>query len=98
MATLSQRAMSSTPGSAPCIPQPTRPWPSCLLDVVGARAYHSGQTSDAGTVGVRALDDYTLFVELEEPVGHFLAPARGGGDLSPAQARYRGLWRGLVQA
>jgi ABC-type oligopeptide transport system substrate-binding subunit/predicted Ser/Thr protein kinase len=43
-----------------------------LLDVVGARAYHSGQVSDAGTVGVRALDDYTLVVEVDEPVGHFL--------------------------
>jgi len=43
-----------------------------LFDLAGARAYHDGRLPDAGAVGVRALDDYTLAVELAEPVGHFL--------------------------
>jgi ABC-type oligopeptide transport system substrate-binding subunit len=42
-----------------------------LFDIKGARAFHSGQHT-ADDVGVRALDDFTLRVELEEPVGHFL--------------------------
>jgi len=44
-----------------------------LLHVVkGARALHQGETSDPDNVGVRALDDVTLLVELEEPTGYFL--------------------------
>jgi oligopeptide transport system substrate-binding protein len=43
-----------------------------LYDVKGARAFHQGDNSDPGTVGVRALDDITLSVELDEPTGHFL--------------------------
>ncbi len=43
-----------------------------LYDVKGARAYHQGEISDPNTVGVRALDDVTLSVELDEPTGHFL--------------------------
>ncbi len=42
-----------------------------LHDIRGARAFHRGEgTSDA--VGVRALDEATLLVELEEPSGYFL--------------------------
>jgi len=43
-----------------------------LFDIKGARAFHYGQSPTADDVGVRALDDFTLRVELEEPVGHFL--------------------------
>jgi ABC-type oligopeptide transport system substrate-binding subunit len=43
-----------------------------LFDIRGARAFHSGQQPTADEVGVRALDDLTLRVELVEPVGHFL--------------------------
>jgi ABC-type oligopeptide transport system substrate-binding subunit len=43
-----------------------------LFDIKGARALQSGQRLAADEVGVRALDDFTLRVELEEPVGHFL--------------------------
>lgn len=43
-----------------------------LYDVKGARAFHQGDNSDPGTVGVWALDDITLAVELEKPTGHFL--------------------------
>jgi ABC-type oligopeptide transport system substrate-binding subunit len=42
-----------------------------LYDVLGARAYHSGETADEGAVGVRALDDRTFMVELERPTGYF---------------------------
>jgi ABC-type transport system substrate-binding protein/DNA-binding SARP family transcriptional activator len=46
--------------------------PSELLAIRGARAFHQGETADAGQVAVRALDAGTLDVELEEPVSHFL--------------------------
>jgi oligopeptide transport system substrate-binding protein len=42
-----------------------------LDDVKGATAYHQGHTSDPDRVGVRALDDLTLVVELEGPTGYF---------------------------
>jgi oligopeptide transport system substrate-binding protein len=45
---------------------------SLLYDVKGARAFHRGEVSDADQVGVQALDEVTLAVELEEPTGHFL--------------------------
>jgi oligopeptide transport system substrate-binding protein len=45
---------------------------SLLYDVVGARAYHEGAATDPGQLGIRALNDVTLEVELEEPTGHFL--------------------------
>jgi ABC-type oligopeptide transport system substrate-binding subunit len=43
---------------------------SMLYDVGGARAFHQGQVSDAGRVGVRALDELTLVLELEGPRGY----------------------------
>jgi ABC-type oligopeptide transport system substrate-binding subunit len=46
---------------------------SLLYDVKGARTFHKGQISDPGSVGVRATDDLTLVVELEEPTGYFLS-------------------------
>jgi ABC-type oligopeptide transport system substrate-binding subunit len=46
---------------------------SGLMDEVkGGRAFHQGISSDPGHVGIRALDDVTLEVELEGPTGHFL--------------------------
>ena len=53
-------------------PEQRSPFAEMLLDIKGARAYHNGETADAATVGVQALDDQTLLVELGEPVGHFL--------------------------
>lgn len=44
---------------------------SYLLDVSGARAYHSGENPDPNCVGVRTLDDFTLEVKLEQPVAYF---------------------------
>ena len=47
--------------------------PAPLLYVIkGARAYHQGQVLTPQNVGVRALDDLTLAVELESPTGYFL--------------------------
>lgn len=43
-----------------------------LYDVQGARAFHQSQVSTPDGVGVRALDDLTLVVELEAPAGYFL--------------------------
>jgi ABC-type oligopeptide transport system substrate-binding subunit len=42
-----------------------------LDDIKGALAYRQGQTSDPEGVGVRALDDVTLEVELEGPTSYF---------------------------
>ena len=46
--------------------------PRLLYDVKGARAFHQGEVSDPDSVGVRALDEITLAVELEGPTGYFL--------------------------
>jgi ABC-type transport system substrate-binding protein/class 3 adenylate cyclase len=43
-----------------------------LHGIKGARARHLGQTSDASQVGVYAVDDETLVIELEEPTGYFM--------------------------
>ena len=50
--------------ASPCAPN--------LYDIRGARSYHQGLEQDAGSVGVRALDDLTLQVQLEGPTGYFL--------------------------
>jgi ABC-type oligopeptide transport system substrate-binding subunit/class 3 adenylate cyclase len=46
--------------------------PRLLYDVKGAKAYHQGELSNPDSVGVRALDNLTLAVELEGPTGYFL--------------------------
>ena len=46
--------------------------PRLLYDVKGARAFHQGEVSDSDSVGVRALDEFTLAVDLEGPTGYFL--------------------------
>jgi ABC-type oligopeptide transport system substrate-binding subunit/class 3 adenylate cyclase len=43
-----------------------------LYDIRGARDYREGLVPDADAVGVRALDDSTLSVELEGPTGYLL--------------------------
>ncbi len=43
-----------------------------FYNVRGARAYHQGQVSDADSVAVRSLDDFTLAVDLETPDRNFL--------------------------
>jgi len=42
-----------------------------MFDIKGARACYEGR-AEPDDIGVHALDDLTLAVELEEPVGHFL--------------------------
>jgi oligopeptide transport system substrate-binding protein len=46
------------------------PAASLLYDVKGASAFHRGEGKREG-VGIRALDDATLVVELEEPTAYF---------------------------
>jgi ABC-type oligopeptide transport system substrate-binding subunit/DNA-binding SARP family transcriptional activator len=48
------------------------PTASLLYDVRGAQAFHQGARSSADAVAVRALDELTLRVELEQPAGYFL--------------------------
>jgi len=46
---------------------------SFLFDVIkGARAYRAGELKDPAKVGVRAISDRVLEVELEKPAPHFL--------------------------
>jgi ABC-type oligopeptide transport system substrate-binding subunit/class 3 adenylate cyclase len=52
--------------------QTTMTIPRLLFDVKGASAFYQGKVSDPDCVGVKALDDRTLEVELEAPTGYFL--------------------------
>lgn len=53
-------------------PKTGAPLASALYDIQGAQAYHKGAVSDPEQLGVRALSDTTLSVELAEPAGYFL--------------------------
>jgi ABC-type oligopeptide transport system substrate-binding subunit/class 3 adenylate cyclase len=44
----------------------------CFYDVQGAEDYHKGRTESPDQVGIRAVDDHTLVIDLIEPVGYFL--------------------------
>jgi ABC-type oligopeptide transport system substrate-binding subunit/class 3 adenylate cyclase len=48
------------------------PVANLLYDIKGARAFHQAKVG-RGDVGVRATNDLTLAVELEEPTGYFLS-------------------------
>jgi ABC-type oligopeptide transport system substrate-binding subunit len=48
------------------------PLASLLDDIKGARAFRLGQVSDPDIVGVKALDEVTLSVDLAGPTGYFL--------------------------
>jgi ABC-type oligopeptide transport system substrate-binding subunit/DNA-binding SARP family transcriptional activator len=43
-----------------------------FYDIQGARALHEGRLTDPDQIGVRALDAWTLEMELEEPTSYFL--------------------------
>ncbi len=43
-----------------------------MYDIKGARAFHQGKILDSDKVGVQALDEVTLAVELESPTSYFL--------------------------
>jgi len=58
-----QRALDPKSGEFPA---------DLLYDIRGARAYHRGGERDATTIGVEALDDRTLAIELEGPTTYFL--------------------------
>jgi oligopeptide transport system substrate-binding protein len=44
-----------------------------LFDIVNAQEFHEGKVADSAAVGVRALHDFTLAVELRHPASYFLA-------------------------
>jgi ABC-type oligopeptide transport system substrate-binding subunit/class 3 adenylate cyclase len=48
------------------------PLASLLDDIKGARAFRQGQVPEPDSVGVKALDEFTLLVDLEGPTGYFL--------------------------
>jgi oligopeptide transport system substrate-binding protein len=43
-----------------------------LLDVKGAQKFHRGENLSSDSIGIRALDDHTIIVELEKQTGSFL--------------------------
>jgi oligopeptide transport system substrate-binding protein len=43
-----------------------------LLDVVGAGPYHRGREPDFSTVGIKAVDDYTIQVKLSRPLWNWI--------------------------
>jgi ABC-type oligopeptide transport system substrate-binding subunit/class 3 adenylate cyclase/tetratricopeptide (TPR) repeat protein len=43
-----------------------------LFEIQGAESYHRGENSDPDKVGIRAIDDLTLEIELEKPASFFL--------------------------
>lgn len=47
------------------------PYAYRLYAIKGAEAYHKGKTNDFSTLGIKALDDYTLQIELQEPLPYF---------------------------
>jgi oligopeptide transport system substrate-binding protein len=53
-------------------PATASPNASLLYDVRGARLFHAGENTDPASLGVSAPDDWTLLVELDEPVGYFI--------------------------
>ncbi|MFQ5924275.1 MAG: peptide ABC transporter substrate-binding protein, partial [Anaerolineales bacterium] len=59
-------------------PEFSSPKSDMLLDIKGAADFNSGKGSVDG-VGVRAVDDHTLEVELERPTGYFLQLAAHSG-------------------
>ncbi len=77
-----------------------------LYDIRGARAFHQGLVADPETVGVKAMDAWTLVIELEEPVAQFLhvvarlfpvprhvVEARGAAWTDPRTIVTNGPWR-----
>jgi oligopeptide transport system substrate-binding protein len=42
-----------------------------LYDVIGARDFHQGRSPDPDSIGVRALDELTLEIFLDQPVAYF---------------------------
>ncbi|WP_243273372.1 ABC transporter substrate-binding protein, partial [Paraclostridium sordellii] len=42
-----------------------------MYDIVGAKDYNLGKTDNADKVGIKAVDDYTLKVDLVRPVHYF---------------------------
>lgn len=53
-------------------PQDASPLAHLLYDIHQARAYHQGEQLDLHQVGIKALDERTLVVRLEQPVSYFL--------------------------
>ena len=52
-------------------PATKAPYAAFLYDVKNGEAFNKGQITDAGQVGVKAKDDWTLEVTLEGPRGYF---------------------------
>jgi ABC-type oligopeptide transport system substrate-binding subunit len=52
-------------------PATAAPYAAFLYDIKNAEAFNKGAVKDAGQVGVRAKDDYTLEAALEGPRGYF---------------------------
>ncbi len=52
-------------------PDTESPAASLLYDIRGAKPFHQGEINDADQVGVQAVDETTLAIELDEPASYF---------------------------
>ncbi len=71
-----------------------------LYDLKGARAYHEGEIADPDRVGVRALNEFTLEVELEQPSSYFPQLLTAATTYAVPQHAVEGhgaVWAGLDQ-
>lgn len=59
-----QRVLSKNLGS---------PYTARFYHLTGAEDYHKGITQDFSTVGIKAVDDHTLQLQLKEPIPYFLS-------------------------
>ncbi len=62
------------------------PFSQSLYPIQGAEAYNRGHTADPKTLGLRAIDDHTLEMTLENPTPHFLSILAGASGY-PVHAR-----------
>ncbi len=53
-------------------PQTGASYAYLFYDLVNAYEFNTGQIKDAGSVGVKALDDYTFEVRLRKPIAYFI--------------------------
>jgi oligopeptide transport system substrate-binding protein len=53
------------------LPETAAEYAWLMYDVEGAEAFNTGETDDPATVGIKALDDYTLEVTLTRPTPYF---------------------------
>ena len=68
-------------------------YPDMLYYVKGAAEFHQGKTDDFSTVGVKAINDHELRVELKNPTPFFILTFKSLQHLSCSQRNSFSSWR-----